>query len=179
MMENRFETASQDGSMQGVAQFGIAIGALGIVLALMGLFPGVTGIRPGIGLGRVQFATILTGFALIDVGALIYIKFILYPGRAANLIQQVGVRLSLTGLIVGGMAGVADFLGFGSHARTPEIDGMFGPLQAIGLVGGLTIAAIGVLIYAAAGSEPEPDYAARTQEIQRVEADVSKNGMDD
>ncbi|MGQ9910206.1 MAG: hypothetical protein ACUVS2_15375 [Candidatus Flexifilum sp.] len=159
---------AQDGSMQGVAQFGIAIGALGIVLAVMGLFPGVTGIRPGAGVGLVQFATILTGFTLIDLGALIYVKFTLYPGRPANLIQQVGVRLSLTGLILGGMAGVADFLGFGSHMRTPEMDGMFGPLQTIGLVGGLTVAALGVLIYAAAGSEPEPDHAARTRETERV-----------
>ncbi|MCS7072401.1 MAG: hypothetical protein NZM00_12920, partial [Anaerolinea sp.] len=144
--------------MQGVAQFGIAIGALGIVLAVMGLFPGITGIRPGAGVGLVQFATILAGFILIDLGALIYVKFTLYVGRPANLIQQIGVRLSLTGLILSGMAGVADFLGFGSHPRTPEMDGLFGPLQTIGLVGGLTIAALGVLIYAAAGSAPEPDH---------------------
>lgn len=140
--------------MIGIAQFGIALGALGAVLAFMGLFPGVTGIEPGIGVGIVQYVTIFTGFTLLDLGALIYVKYTFYPDRPANFAQQIGIRLTMTGLLLGGMAGLADFLGFGSHIRTDVTDVVFGPLQAIGAVGGLVVAAIGIIIYALTGEPP-------------------------
>jgi predicted amidohydrolase len=141
--------------MIGIAQFGIAIAALGMVLALMGLFPGVTGIQPANGVGIVQFVSILVGFSLLDLGALVYVKFTFYVGRPANLAQQIGVRLTLTGLVLAGLAGMADFLGFGSHARTATSDVYFGQLQALGLLGSLLISAVGVAIYALTGSPPD------------------------
>ncbi|NWG18633.1 MAG: hypothetical protein HXY41_18590 [Chloroflexi bacterium] len=144
--------------MPRVAQFGIALGALGIVLTLMGLFPGVTGIEPQIGIGILQVTTILVGFLLLIAGALIYVKFTFYVLRQANLAQQIGVRLSLTGLLFAAMAGYADILGFGSHLRESASDIYFGWLQAVGIIGGFAMAAIGVLIYAVAGagdSEPK------------------------
>jgi len=140
--------------MVGIAQFGIALGALGAVLTLMGLFPGVTGLQPAVGVGVVQFAAILIGFTLLDLGALIYAKFTFYVGRPANLAQQIGVRLTLTGLVLAGLTGMADFLGFGSHARTATTDVFFGQLQALGLLGSLLISAVGVVIYAVTGSPP-------------------------
>jgi hypothetical protein len=92
--------------MTGIAQLGVAFSALGIVLAFMGLFPGVTGIDAGRGVGIVQYATILLGFALLNVGALVYVKYTFYPNHPSNLAQQVGVRLTLTGLLLASMAGV-------------------------------------------------------------------------
>lgn len=141
--------------MIGIAQFGIAIAALGIVLALMGLFPGVTGIQPAAGVGVVQFVMILIGFTLLDLGALIYVKFTLYVGRGANLTQQIGVRLALTGLVLAGLIGMADFLGFGSHVRSETGDVYFGQFQALGLIGSLLVSALGVLIYAVMGKPPD------------------------
>ncbi|MDL1899899.1 hypothetical protein FBR02_03925 [Anaerolineae bacterium CFX9] len=141
---------------QGLAQIGIALGALGVVLSFMGFFPTVTGIEPGLGIGLVQFIVIYTGFILLTLGALIYVKFTLYEGRPSNLGQQVGVRLSMTGLLFTAIAGMADFLGFGSHAL-PEIPTFFGALQGLGVLGGFLIAALGVMIYAIAGSPPEDD----------------------
>lgn len=141
--------------MIGVAQFGIVIAALGAVLALMGLFPGVTGIRSAAGVGVVQFVSILIGFALLNFGALIYVKYTLYIGRVATLAQQIGVRLTLTGLVLAGVTGMADFLGFGSHQRGGGSDIFFGELQALGLIGSLLISALGVLIYAVMGSPPD------------------------
>ncbi len=141
--------------MIGIAQLGVVLAALGIVLALMGLFPGVTGLQPTLGVGIVQFVAILMGFALLDFGALIYVKFTFYMGRTANLAQQIGVRLTLTGLVLAGLTGMADFLGFGSHMRTATSDVFFGQFQAIGLLGSLLISALGVVIYALSGSPPE------------------------
>ena len=140
--------------MIGIAQFGIALSALGAVLSFMGLFPGVTGIEPGLGVGIVQYMTIFIGFALLDLGALIYAKYTFYPDRSSNFAQQIGIRLTLTGLLLGGMAGLADFLGFGSHMRTEITDVVFGPLQAIASVGGLVVAALGVALYATTGEPP-------------------------
>jgi hypothetical protein len=143
--------------MTGIAQFGIALGALGMMLTVMGLFPGVTGIIPGRGVGIVQYTTILVGFTLLHLGALIYVKYTFYTQRPANFAQQVGIRLTMTGLLLGGMAGMADFLGFGSHMRTDATDVVFGPLQTIAVVGGLIVAAIGVLVYATTGDPPQED----------------------
>jgi hypothetical protein len=140
--------------MIGLGQFGIAIGALGFVLTTMGLFPGMTGLTPGEGVGIVQFALIMIGLFLLIFGALTYVKFTFYQARPANLAQQIGVRLALTGLVLAAMAGLADFFGFGSHARAPGTDVFFGPLQAVSTIGGFLIASLGVVIYAMMGVPP-------------------------
>lgn len=137
--------------MPRVAQFGIALGALGIVLTLMGLFPGVTGMEPTRGIGITQISAILIGFLLLILGALIYVKFTFYVFKPANLAQQIGVRLALTGLLFAAMSGYADILGFGSHERTATTDIFLGNLQAIGLIGSFAIASVGVLVYAISG----------------------------
>lgn len=133
------------------AQIGIAIGALGIVLTMMGLFPGVMGLTPARGIGTVQIAIILTGFLLLIIGALVYAKYAFYANQPGTLAQQIGVRLALTGLVLGGLVGLADTLGFGSHPPDAETDTYFGWLQASGVVIGFIIASIGVLVYAISG----------------------------
>jgi hypothetical protein len=138
--------------MPRVAQFGIALGALGMVLTLMGLFPGVTGIVQAGGFGIMQISAILVGFLLLILGALIYVKFTFYPHQAANLAQQIGVRLALTGLLFAAMSGYADILGFGSHLKLRGSDIFLGGLQAVGVIGSFMIASIGVVIYAISGS---------------------------
>ncbi len=136
--------------MARIAQFGIAVGALGVMLAFMGLFPGVTGIEETGGFGPLQIFTILGGFSLLIIGALIYVKFTFYLDRPANLAQQIGVRLALTGIIFTAMASLADHLRIGSNL--PDKGGTyFGPWQTIGMVSGFLVASIGVLVYALTG----------------------------
>jgi hypothetical protein len=135
-----------------IAQLGIAVGALGVMLAFMGLFPGVTGIEETGGFGPLQIFTILGGFSLLIIGALIYVKFTFYLNHPANLAQQIGVRLALTGIIFTAMAGMADILGFGSNPPGASSDIYLGPWQAVGMVGSLLISSLGVLIYATSGS---------------------------
>ncbi|MCK6578459.1 MAG: hypothetical protein L6Q98_10175 [Anaerolineae bacterium] len=141
--------------MIGPAQFGIVIGALGGVLMLMGLFPTVTGITPGEGIGIVQFVAMVLGAGLLNVGAILYVKFTLYPNQEANLTQQICVRVAFTGLVLAAFTGMGDYLGFGSHVvelGSPEV--FFGSLQAGALLVFLLLAALGVLLYAMAGSPP-------------------------
>jgi hypothetical protein len=132
-------------------QLGVALGALGFVLALMGLFPGVTGIRPAAGVGAVQFIIIWSGFVLLIIGALLYVKYAFFSHQSSNLGQQIGVRLAWTGLIFTGMTGLADFLGFGSHTPSLTSEALFGELQLIGVIGGFLLSALGVVVYALAG----------------------------
>jgi hypothetical protein len=141
--------------MSRASQLGVAVGALGFTLALMGLFPGVTGIAPTQGVGAVQFLVIWSGFALLIVGGLIYVKYTYYFNCESNLTQQIGVRLAWTGLILTAMSGLADFLGFGSHMPTPTRDVLFGELQLVGVLGGFFLSALGVAIFALAGMEDE------------------------
>jgi hypothetical protein len=132
-------------------QLGVALGALGFILTLMGLFPGVTGIAPTQGVGAVQFVVIWIGFALLILGGLIYVKYTYYPQSSSNLVQQIGVRLAWTGLILTGMSGLADFFGFGSHMPTLTVDVLFGELQLIGVLGGFMLSSLGVAIFALGG----------------------------
>jgi len=128
------------------------LGTAGIVMAVTGLFPGLTGQAVMGGIGVLQLVAMLTGLSLLIFGALLYVKAAFYPRARATLAQQVALRLSLTALLIAGMASVADVLGFGSnvHALYAE-DIYFGPLQAAGLIGGFGVAASGVLLYALGG----------------------------
>lgn len=138
--------------MARVAQFGITLGALGMILALMGLFPGVTGIEPVFGIGITQIITILIGLNLLIIGGLIYVKFTFYSDQPANLAQQIGVRLALTGMVFAAFSGMADVVGFGSHDPALGVEILLGPLQSVGLIGSFVLSAIGVLLYALTGT---------------------------
>lgn len=137
--------------MERFAQIGIALGALGIVLALMGLFPGITGVEPTVGIGVVQVLMLIVGYALLILGALIYVKFTFYLGQLSTLTQQIGTRLAMTGLLFAAISGLADILGFGSHIRIEGNEFFLGELQALGILGSFLVSSIGVLIYAIAG----------------------------
>lgn len=139
-----------------VSQLGIALGALGAMLAFMGLFPGVTGLAPTPGIGIVQIFAILIGFGLLITGALIYVKFTFYATSLSNLIQQIGTRLSWTGLVMAAMTGLADVLGFGSHPNIANGGILLGPLQGVGIILSYVVSSIGILVYAVGGS-PETD----------------------
>ncbi len=138
------------------AQVGIAVGMLGAVLTLIGLFPTITGLDPTPGIGIVQILTILAGFSLIILGAFIFVQATYYHGLGHNLAQQIGVRISLTGLLGAAAAGLADVLGYGSNPPLPGQRPILGPYQALGLVGGFVIAALGVLLFALMGSSGTP-----------------------
>ena len=133
------------------AQLGIALGTLGAMIMLMGLFPGVTGVTPARGIGVIQILIILAGFTLLIAGGLIYVKYMFYPHTSANLAQQIAVRLALTGLLFAGIAGMADALGFGSHAPELGEDVLLGPWQAVGLIGSFLLSSLSVALYALTG----------------------------
>ena len=134
------------------SQVGIALGALGGMICFMGLFPGVTGAVPTVGIGLVQVVMVLIGYTLLILGALTYLKFTFFLDVSANLIQSIGTRLALTGILFATLAGMADILGFGTHVRDDTSDLYFGQLQMIGILASFGLSSFGVLVYVLAGA---------------------------
>src|SRR5688572_30421532 len=144
--------------MAKLSQAGIAIALLGGMISLIGLFPTIIGLEQASGIGVFQILVILAGFSILIMGAFIFVQSTYYPGIKHNLAQQIGLRLSMTGLVIAVAAGLADVLGFGSHPV--GIEGqrpLLGTIQAFGLIGGFIIASIGVLIFALMGHPVSPD----------------------
>jgi hypothetical protein len=155
--------------MSRISQIGIAIGTMGAVLMLMGLFPGITGVTPTSGVGIVQLTVALTGFTLLILGALIYVKYAFYVNQPSTLVQQIGIRLALTGLVFAGLAALADALGFGSHgAQFTEFE-FLGPVQGAGVVGSFLLSCIGVLVYAVGGHVSDYDEEAEENEPDHLD----------
>jgi len=134
------------------SQVGIALGALGGMICFMGLFPGVTGAVPTIGIGLVQVVMVLIGYTLLILGALTYLKFTFFLDVSANLVQNIGTRLALTGVLFATLAGMADILGFGTHIRDDTSELYFGQLQMIGILASFGLSSFGVLVYVLAGA---------------------------
>lgn len=133
------------------AQVGVALGAMGVMLCLMGLFPGVTGAAITVGIGLIQVTMVLLGYALLILGALVYLKFTFYLDIPSTLAQQIGTRLALTGILFAALSGLADILGFGTHIRNDVGDIFFGQLQMVGILASFALSSLGVLVYVLTG----------------------------
>lgn len=138
-----------------MAQIGIIVALTGGVATFVGFFPGVMGLDNAAGVGFFQIMVVLIGFALIILGAYLFVQATYYYGADHNFAQQIATRLSLTGLILSLASGLADVLGIGSNPFIGDQRGYFGTVQFIGMFGGFVIASIGVLIFALMG---DPAY---------------------
>ena len=143
-----------------LAQLGAVIGLLGLVLAFMGLFPGTLGLDPTEGIGVLQISLTLIGFGLLDWGAYIYVKATWFRGKPYTLGQTIAIRLTLTGLLIAAAAGLADLLGFGTHAAAGSL---LGPWQAAGFVFGIVVSALAVVIFALSGDFSDDESAPPTE----------------
>jgi len=142
--------------MEKYSQISITIGTLGVMIVLIGLFPGITGLQTTAGIGVLQVLVILLGFSLLFTGAYLFAKQTFFPGLPNTLGQDIGIRLTLTGLLMAAAAGLADVLGFGSHPSTPTSRPLLGRLQAIGFIVSILLASSGVIVYVLFGPSP-PD----------------------
>lgn len=142
------------------AEISITLGALGITITLMGLFPGIAGLEVTPGIGVLQVLVILLGFSLLCAAAYIFARQSFFAGLPTTLGQNIGVRLTLTGLLFAAAAGLADVLGFGSHLPTPTTRPLLGTFQAIAFIAGFLIASSGIVIYTLMGpSRPDDEDA--------------------
>jgi hypothetical protein len=100
---------------------------------------------------------VLNGFAILIFGVYIFVQATYYPGVKHNLAQQIGLRLSMTGLVISVVSGLADVLGYGSQPPGPDQRPFLGAWQTVGLIGGFIIASLGVIIFVLMGHPGPPD----------------------
>ncbi|MBI5958355.1 MAG: hypothetical protein HY866_06465 [Chloroflexi bacterium] len=151
--------------MEKYGQISITIGTLGIVIALMGVFPGIVGLEATEGIGVLQVLVMLAGFSILFSSAYVFVKQTFYPGLPTTLSQDIGLRLTLTGLLIAAAAGLADVLGFGSHPSTAASRPLLGRLQVMGFIGSLLLASAGVMIFALFGPHPSKEESPKGETI--------------
>lgn len=137
-----------------LAQAGIFCTTTGGITLFLGLFPGAVAADRTPGIGLAQILVILFGLSLLILGAYITVYALLHRGRPRNLIRDVGMRTGITGILFASAAIMADIFGFGSHVGADGV--LMGWLQALGVLIGFAISAIGVLIYGSV-SYPEDE----------------------
>ena len=123
----------------------LALSLGGFFIFLLGADPGLFGLDRSPLIGFVQTATFSTGLALLCLGGFISLKICRRSDKTPSLAQDIGIRLVATGYLVALISGMADVFGFGTQAwPAPPF---FGPTQAVGVVAGEFIIAIGFLLY--------------------------------
>ena len=125
--------------------FSLALCLGGFFIFLLGADPGLFGLDRSSLIGFVQTATFSTGLALLCLGGFISLKICQRADQTQSLAQDIGIRLVATGYLVALISGMADVFGFGTQAfPAPPF---FGPTQAVGVVIGEFIIAVGFLLY--------------------------------
>jgi hypothetical protein len=123
----------------------LAICLGGFFIFLLGADPALFGLDRVPSIGFVQTATFSTGLALLCLGGFISLKISQRSDQIQSLAQDIGIRLVATGYLVALISGMADVFGFGTQAwPAPPF---FGPAQAVGVVIGEFIIAVGFLLY--------------------------------
>lgn len=143
--------------MENYGQICITIGTLGVVITLIGLFPGIIGLEAAEGIGVLQVLVILLGFGILFIAAYLFAKQAFYPGQPTTLAQDIGTRLTMTGLLIAAAAGLADVLGFGTHITGDYDRPLLGQLQALFFIGGILIASSGVVIFTLFGPSDDEE----------------------
>lgn len=125
----------------------IRLGLIGVIIGLiifvLGTDPGLFSMDRSPVTGFVQIAVFLIGLAMICVGGYVALNA-LWNGTEKTIAADIGLRLVSTGYVISVASGMADVFGFGSHPL-PNIP-YFGPWQAIGVMVGEVIIAVGFLM---------------------------------
>jgi hypothetical protein len=124
-------------------RIGLAFAFVGFLVFLLGVFPGLFRMDRSQPTGFIQIAVFLIGLALICIGGYVSLNT-LWNGMEKSIIADVGLRVVSTGYVIAVASGMADVFGFGNHPF-PRIP-YFGPVQAIGVMIGEALIAIGFLL---------------------------------
>ncbi len=123
-------------------RIGLAMAFVGYLVFLLGARPSMFGLDRSPVVGFVQISVFLLGLAIISLGGFLTLCA-LWPKGKKTIAADIGSRLISTGYVVCFFTGMADIFGLGSH---PLPNVFFGPLQAHGMVLGISTIAIGFLL---------------------------------
>jgi hypothetical protein len=123
---------------------------VGLATTLFGLFIFLIGTKPdwfhwdrSPEVGFVQISMFLVGLAIICLGGYISL-WGLWKGMERSIPADIGLRLVSTGYVIAVFSGMADVFGMGSQPL-PQIP-FFGPVQALGVLLGEIMIALGFLL---------------------------------
>jgi len=120
--------------------------ALGIILITIAFTADLIGLDLTPGFGVLQTATLLAGVTLLTIA--IYLHLLeRRPAGSYSLQADIGVRLSMTGLVLCYVSGFADLIGIGTHVGADFPRPFIGPLQFGGLVLGLLALVAGIILH--------------------------------
>ena len=122
---------------------GMLVVILGLLVFILGTAPGVFGLDRSRVTGFVQISVFLVGLAMICLGGYVTLNA-LWNSRQKTISADIGYRLIATGYVISVASGMADVFGFGSHGL-PNIP-YFGPLQAMGVIIGEVVIALGFVL---------------------------------
>jgi len=128
---------------------------LGVLFVVGAVATELLGLDLTPGFGVLQTLAFLVGLTALTIAAYVSMSAGRPPDAPRSLQADIGVRLSLTGLVFCYVTGFADLIRIGTHVQ-PEFERPFiGPLQLGGLVVGLFILLGGmVLYYTSRGKRP-------------------------
>jgi hypothetical protein len=124
-------------------RLGLGFTFLGLIVFILGVDPGVFGLDRSPVVGFVQISVFLVGLAMICLGGYIALNT-LWNGMQKSIAADIGFRLVATGYVIAMTSGMADVFGFGRQPF-PEIP-YFGPWQALGVMFGEIVIALGFLL---------------------------------
>lgn len=136
-------------------RIGLSFVIIGLLVFVLGANPEIFGLDRSPVTGFVQIAVFLVGLAMICLGGYSTLNA-LWNGSQKTIAADIGLRLVSTGYVISVASGMADVFGFGSQPA-PNIP-YFGPWQALGVMIGEVIIAIGFVLlipYTHTPSRPE------------------------
>jgi hypothetical protein len=120
------------------------LGVLAILGAIVVEFFGLD-LTPGFGV--LQTLSFLLGVTALTIAAYLAMSAGRPPDAPRSLQADVGIRLSLTGLVFCYVSGFADLINIGTHVEPQFERPYIGSLQLGGLVVGLLILLSGIVLY--------------------------------
>jgi len=124
-------------------RFSLITVAFGLFVFVVGAKPNWFGVDRSPVVGFIQIAVFLIGLALICIGG--YVGLVAMWGNAQrSIMADIGLRLVGTGYVIAVFTGMADIFGLGSQPL-PMVP-YFGPWQAVGVLIGQAIIALGLFM---------------------------------
>jgi hypothetical protein len=158
MMNNTTEDKSSDTTTPPApysrrrVRTGLILTLIGFVIFLIGARPAIFGLDRSEVIGFVQIAVYTIGLALICLGGYISLMAV-WKDKTPSIAAEIGLRLVSTGYVVAVFSSMADIFGLGSHLL-PNIP-YFGPVQAAGVVIGITVIITGFLMLIPQSHDPK------------------------
>jgi hypothetical protein len=126
-------------------RFSLICVGIGLFIFVIGAKPNWFGWSTIPEVGFIQIAVLLVGLALICIGGFVGISA-LWGREQRSILADFGSRLIGTGYVISVFAGMADVFGMGAQTLPDDIP-YFGPLQAMGVLVGQFVIAVGFLMF--------------------------------